>query len=124
MAISNGTIPGSYIGQNLLEDTDCDHTVETGKGSSGNMYQVLINNNANSSAVYLKLYDTTGTVTLGSSHPDFVFPCPATSTRQYNFHDGLPFATGLKFLCSTVGGTGDSGDNAPAESVIVRISIG
>lgn len=123
MAISLGTIAGAYIGTTLVEDTDANATEEDAASSGGNLYQVYIDNTANSGQVYLKLYEAaSGSVTVGSTHPSFVFPCPASSTRQFNFADGLPFATALSFACVTSPGT--DGNTDPSSDVVVRISYG
>jgi hypothetical protein len=111
MAVSNGTIAGSYMGTTLIEDLDANETVET-----------YIDNTNNSGTVYLKLYETTGSVTVGSDHPSFVFPCAGSVTRQFNFPDGIAYATGLKAACVTSAGT--DGNTGPSSDVIVRVSIG
>jgi hypothetical protein len=109
MAVSLGHIPGAYIGATLIEDTAASATKQIGKTSSGNLYQVYIDNTGNTSQqVYLKIYDlAAGSVTVGggTTHADFIFPCPAAGTRQYNFHDGLPFATALTYAVTATPGT-------------------
>ena len=122
MAVSNGTIAGSYMGTTLIEDLDANDTVETYSASGGNIYQVYIDNTNNSGTVYLKLYETTGSVTVGGDHPSFVFPCAGSVTRQFNFPDGIAYATGLKAACVTSAGT--DGNTGPSSDVIVRVSIG
>jgi len=124
MAASLGTIAGSYIGTVLVEDTNIGTSAQTGSGSSGQLFQLYIDNSNNSAQVYLKVYDTTGSVTVGTTHPDFVFPCAASSIRQFNFPEGIGFATGFKFACETDAGTGDGSAAAPSSAVVVRITLG
>ena len=124
MAVSLGHIPGSYIGGTLIEDTAASATKQIGSTGSGNLYQVYIDNTGNNSqAVYLKIYDlAAGSVTVGTTHPDFVFPCPASGTRQYNFHDGLPFATALTYAVTATPGTAGGSDASTLPTI--RITIG
>jgi len=126
MAVSLGHIPGSYIGQTLIEDTAASATKQIGSTSSGNMYQVYIDNTGNTDPVYLKIWDlASGSVTVGGgsgTHPDFIFPCPGSTTRQYNFHDGLPFGTALTYAVTTAAAT--SGSTAASPTPTIRISIG
>ena len=73
--------------------------------------------------VYLKLYEAAkGSVTVGTTPPSFIFSCPAQATRQFNFVDGISWATALSFATVTAAGTGGTG--SPTESVIVRLTIG
>ena len=88
------------------------------------LYQLYIDNTNNSAQVYLKVYDTTGSVTVGTTHPDFVFPCSASSIRQFDFPEGIAFATGFKFACETDAGTGDGSAADPGAAVVVRITLG
>lgn len=123
MAVSLGHIAGSYIGTTLIEDVAANATKQAGSTSSGNMHQVYIDNTSNSSAVYLKIYDLAfASVDVGTTHPDFVFPCPGSGSRQFNFQDGLPFATALTYACATSPGTAGTGDPSPTPTI--RITIG
>jgi len=124
MAISLGTVAGGAIGTTLVEDTALSTSVQTADGSGGTIYQVYIDNSNNSAQVYLKLYDTTGSVTVGTTHPDFIFPCAASSVREFNFVQGIAYATGLKIACETDAGTGDGSAAAPGNAVVVRMNIG
>jgi hypothetical protein len=124
MAISLGTVAGGSIGTTLVEDASLSTTVQTVDGSGGTIYQVYIDNSNNSSQVYVKGYDTTGSVTVGTTHPDFVFPCAASSVRQFNFVQGIAYATGLKIACETDAGTGDGSAAAPSNAVVVRMNVG
>ena len=125
MAISLGTVAGGAIGTTIVEDTALSTTAQVADGNSGTIYQVYIDNTNNSSTqVYVKGYDTTGSVTVGVTHPDFVFPCAAGQVRQYDFVSGVAYATGLKIACETDAGTGDGSAGAPGSSVVVRMNLG
>ena len=122
MAVSSGTVAGSYIGTTIVEDATANSTVEDAKASGGNLYQVYINNGHNAQ-VYVKCWQVaSGSVTLGSTAPALIFPCPASVSRQYNFPDGLAFSTALSFAC--VDSPGTAGTTSPGSTVLVRITHG
>ena len=89
--------------------------------SGGSLFKVEIDNSANSSAVYLKLWDLTSTVTVGSTDPSYVFMCPASVTRVYSCAKGAPYTTGMQAACVTTGGT--AGNSNPTNPVIYRILL-
>jgi|10_taG_2_1085330.scaffolds.fasta_scaffold00394_10 hypothetical protein len=126
MGASLGTIAGAAIGTTLVEDANLGTTAQVADGTSGSIHQVYIDNSNNSNQVYLKCYDTTGSVTVGGTQPDFVFPCAASSIRQFNFTDGIAYANGLKIACSADAGRGDD-DGTPTTpgsgAVVVRLNI-
>ena len=62
MAVSSATVPGSFIGTTVIEDTDSDNTPEDASGSGGTLHQVYIDNSANSAQVYVKLYEAAGVI--------------------------------------------------------------
>tara|TARA_R110000824_G_C15186078_1_gene674274 strand:- start:120 stop:491 length:372 start_codon:yes stop_codon:yes gene_type:complete len=123
MAVSSATVPGSFIGTTVIEDTDSDNTPEDASGSGGTLHQVYIDNSANSAQVYVKLYEAAkGSVTVGTTPPSFIFPCPASKAKQFNFASGAAWSTALSFATVTAAGTG--GNTGPTDSVIVRLTIG
>jgi hypothetical protein len=58
-------------------------------GSSGTLYSVKIVN-GNDAAVYVKLANAF-TATGGSTAPDWIFPCAASSTQTYEIPGGVAF---------------------------------
>ena len=112
MGISIGTVAGGFIGTTLAEDTNLGTTAQVVDATSGSIHQV-----------YVKGYDTTGAVTVGTTQPDFVFPCAASSIRQFNFTSGIAYANGLKIACETDAGKGDGSPAAPSSAVVVRLNI-
>ena len=123
MGISIGTVAGGFIGTTLAEDTNLGTSAQVVDATSGSIHQVYIDNTNNSSQVYVKGYDTTGAVTVGTTQPDFVFPCAASSIRQFNFTSGIAYANGLKIACETDAGKGDGSPAAPSSAVVVRLNI-
>lgn len=131
MALGSGSIVGSYIGTTVAEDTllsgSAAVTPQDIASSGGSLYQVYIDNSLNTSQqVYLKLYQlTASTVTstgVGTALPDFIFPCAGGVIRQFDFPDGLTFASRLSMVVEISAGT--SGNTGPTNAVVVRISHG
>ena len=91
---------------------------------SGTIYMIEIDNEANSSAVYLKIVDgTTATPSTstanGAGTPDFSFRAPAFEKMCYAFPAGLALSTGLSYWVTTSAAVGSQA-NATSD-VIVRI---
>lgn len=122
MTVSTGTIAASTIGAEIVEDTSSDNTPETADLSGGTLYQVFIDNTANSAVSYVKLYEAVKTsVTVGTTAPSFIFPCPASTTKQFDFPTGIAYVTALSFASVTAAGTG--GTTSPSSAVVVRLTI-
>ena len=106
-------------------DTDLAGTVLAVKASAAAVYQVEIDNTANTSAAsYVKLWDVaSGSVTLGSTAPASVLVAPAATKICYTFPPGfgLVFGTAVSWACVTTGGT--AGTTSPTNDVIVRMSF-
>ena len=100
--------------------TSATTTTDTLKASGGTLFKVEINNTANSSAVYLKLYNNVGgAVTGDGTDPNYVFKCPASSTKVYSCPKGTAFANALYARCVTTGGTAGTGN--ATSPVVYRI---
>ena len=115
MALSDGALPGQ-ISDTKAEETDGTSTVNT--IGSGTVYldQVRIDNSGNANdIVYLKMYDTGSSVTVGTTVPDFIFPCPASEVVQFSFEPGGKFSNGIKAAVVLEAGTG--GTTSPTNDV-------
>jgi hypothetical protein len=122
MAVFTGTVPAAPIGTSIVEDTSSNNTPEDADSSGGTLHQVYIDNTGNSGQVYVKLYELVkGSVTVGTTPPSFIFSCPASSTRQFNFPTGITYASKLSFACVTAAGTG--GTSAPTNPVTVLLAL-
>jgi|GEM_PF-4918732 len=125
MALSISNIVAD-VGSVYCVQTDATVSVDTLKASSGKIFKVEIDNTANTAAVFVKLWDTTGSVTVGGTHadddPDFSFKCPASALRVYSCPSGAAFAVGAKAACVTDGG-GTAGTTSPTNDVIYRIQL-
>lgn len=88
------------------------------KGSAGTLYWIHAIN-LTASIAYLHLYDaTTGSVTPGTTTPDFTFPIPTQGDTNgagfnLNFGPGHAFANAITLVVTTTidGSTGDPGAN-------------
>lgn len=113
MAFVKNPVSG-VLAANIVEDTSVNGTLQenvlTGAGS---IFLIRIDNTANSAeTVYLKLYDATSGITVGTSRPAAIFACPASSSRQYSIAGGIVFASGVCYaIVKTAGLQGDSSNN-------------
>ena len=121
MAVTQGSVAGSYIGPTIIEDASANATAETADASGGTLYQVYIDNSGNTGASFVKLY-ASASPTVGTTDPDFIFPAAANQTVQFDFPQGVAYVTALTFACVTTGGTG--GTTNPLNAVTVRLTIG
>ena len=122
MALSISNVVASPGAINIV-NTDADSSVEILKGSAGEIFKVEIDNTGNNVPVFLRAWDSTGSVTVGSTANDFAFKCPASSLRVYSCPNGAAFANGLKVAVVTDGG-GTAGATNPASTVTYRILLG
>lgn len=118
MAANIQVIPAK-LADYLLEDTSVNGTVVYGVSGAATMYQVRINNTSGA-AVFLKFWDATSGVTVGTTDPVIVLKCPASSARTYNCLEGMhALGTGMAYACVTAGGT--AGTTNPAATVDIRV---
>tara|TARA_R110002020_G_scaffold19780_5_gene67939 strand:- start:1091 stop:1459 length:369 start_codon:yes stop_codon:yes gene_type:complete len=89
-------------------------------GGAGVLFQVDIDNTANTDAVYVKLYNN-ASPTIGSTPPEWVLKCPASVRRVFSCTPGSIFATNLSLACVTTGGT--AGTASPTNAVAVRLLL-
>ena len=92
--------------------------------AAGSVFLVEIDNEANSTPVYLKLRDaTTATPSQSGSNgvgtPHFMFQAPAYKKISYAIPGGAVFANGISMWCSTSSTVGSTTD--PTKSVIVKM---
>tara|TARA_R100000808_G_C2136155_1_gene144494 strand:- start:205 stop:576 length:372 start_codon:yes stop_codon:yes gene_type:complete len=112
------------VGTSYAIQTGATAAVDTLDVNSGVLYKVEIDNTAGTSAVYVKGYDVAGggTVTVGTTDPQWVFKCPAGVKRAYSSGAGSAFANGLKVACTTTRGT--AGTSSPTWTVSYGILTG
>tara|TARA_R100001129_G_scaffold179798_1_gene157096 strand:- start:95 stop:481 length:387 start_codon:yes stop_codon:yes gene_type:complete len=96
------------LGSKYVLDRDCKGNSSSNNvtGASGVIYILEIDNEANSSTVYVKIRDaasaTPSTNTAnGNGTPHYSFIAPAFSKMCYTITAGAEFATGLSMWCTT-----------------------
>ena len=100
---------------------DLDGTISAVKASSGTLYGLVIDNSANAAASYVKLWNTaSGSVTVGTTAPDWIFMVPASVKKTFSMPEGIAFGTALSAACVTTAGT--AGTTNPTSNVDVRIT--
>jgi len=118
MAISRSPVV-SNLGAFVVIVTDVDEKAQTNTtGSAGKMHLLSIDNTANSSVMFVKFYDSSSAVTVGTTVPDYVFRADASTLHTLVFPEGLTFANGFTHCCVTAGGT--AGTGAPGSVVKIR----
>lgn len=115
MAVTNNAL---LSGVSLLTDTAAGSTAVVAKASSAVLYELELDNTANAAASYFKIYNT-GTVTVGTTVPDWVVMVPASVSRSIVIPSGLTFGTALSYAATTTGGT--TGSTAPTSSFAIKL---
>ncbi len=95
------TVPTVGNGWTPFLDNNQGTTVTTVKSSAGELgaYHCL-NTNASTTA-YLQIFDTTGSVTLGSTVPVLSLGLPAADGGNLEWSQGIHFANGIKVAATT-----------------------
>lgn len=121
MAVLDLDFPTASFPANASIDADCDTTVEAVTTSSTDIHTVEIDNTLNEAAedVWLHIFNSTSTVTVGTTPPDASFPCRGGKRITYASIDGWTLDTGVQVLCKTAGGT--AGTTSPTNNVKVTI---
>ncbi|QDP54523.1 MAG: hypothetical protein Unbinned2514contig1000_15 [Prokaryotic dsDNA virus sp.] len=124
MAAVLSTIPGSlstYVLSDIAADGTIKHDVVPG-GGDGVIYTVCIDNTANTADCYLKIYDVTSGVTVGTTAPHMQFWAPAGQKIQYNTTLGLTLPTGFSY--AVIARTpGTPGTTNPTSAVKVYVTV-
>ena len=116
---ASAIVLGGNLSTDVIEDTSVTSTGQDNvTGAAAVFFGVYIDNTANSAASFVKIYNHANP-TIGTTDPNFVFMCPASSTRQYTMAGGTALGTALSYACTTAGGT--TGAVSPSSAVLVRI---
>tara|TARA_A100000172_G_scaffold69382_1_gene49435 strand:+ start:504 stop:893 length:390 start_codon:yes stop_codon:yes gene_type:complete len=89
--------------------------VQAVTASATDVFAVVIDNSLNTAVSYLKCWDTTGSITIGTDNPNMVLKADAGVKVQYSFDAGVPFGSGIKAAVLTSKGT--AGTTAPSNDV-------
>ena len=112
--------------QFIFQNTVANNAVNSIKSSSAVLYSVKIDNSGNSGAAsYVKFWNlASGSVTVGTTDPDFIVYVPASAVVTLDLFtgagSGITFGTALSMACVTTGGTG--GTTSPSNPVIVAVT--
>ena len=102
-------------------NTDINATKAGIVSASNVVYSVDVDNRLNSAASYLKLWNVAvGSVTVGTTVPDWIIEVPAAGTASVYIPEGITFGTALTVACVTEDGTG--GTTNPTSDVTIEIS--
>lgn len=111
MAFTKNTTPTALAGI-LVTSTSLDSTPNnnvTGN-SSGNIYQVRIDNSSNpNTAAYVKIADAASAAP-ASTAPHWVFAVQGGQSITYIMDVGVPYSVGVSVWCTTTPGTGAQGN--------------
>lgn len=93
-------------------------------GTGVTLYSIDINNAANAgTVVYLKLYDSSASPTVGTTQPDHQLKVAGGARVIAYYPGGVSFTSGLSMNCSTTAGTGGDITTDPAASVTVTLVV-
>jgi len=120
MAITEITL-GHPSGNKIFQDTNIANTKVGVASSSVTLHFIELDNTANAGEDnYLKLYNlASGSVTVGTTVPDWVLEVRQGAKLSLPILGGHVFNTALTIACVTAGG--DGGTTSPGSAVIVRI---
>jgi len=109
--------PGTTGGWTPKLENNLGTTVQTVKSGAGELgwYMCLNGNgtNINTNPTYIQIFDTSGTVTLGTTTPVAFVALPASSGANVEFSNGLNFANAIKIAATTTA----TGSTAPTNNV-------
>lgn len=118
MAITTQSL-GFASGTNVFTDTDSEGTVVVVKASSAVVHLITVDNSANGAATFLKIWNSAGAVTIGTTVPDSIIMVPASVAISMAMPGGVTYGTGLQVACTTTAALG--GVTNPTSSVILRV---
>jgi len=106
-------------GLTRYENTDVD-AVSGVKGAAGTIHSIIVDNTLNAAITYLKMWNVaSGSVTFGTTSPDYIIQIPASVKRSIVFPEGLAFTVALSVAASTTAAL--AGVTAPTSSVPLQI---
>ena len=118
MAVSQVTL--ADLAASLFEDTNNANAAIAVKTASAVIRMIEIDNTANAAQDnYVKLYNTAGVVTVGTTVPDDVIEVPANTRYSIVYPEGKTLNLGIAVASVTAGGT--TGTTSPGSALIVRI---
>lgn len=120
MAVSAKTIPVPFAEKQTV-DTAASSTVQYAHSGAAKLSGWFVDNSNNSAKSFIKFYDATGSVTVGTTVPLALFMIPASTSRMFSMPGGISFSNGIAYAVTTAGGT--TGTGAPGTALTVRLLI-
>ena len=120
MAVSAKTVPVPFAEKQTV-DTAASATVQYAHSGASKLSGWFVDNSNNSAKSYIKFYDATGSVTVGTTVPLALFMIPASTSRMFSMPGGISFSNGIAYAVTTAGGT--TGTGAPGTALTVRLLI-
>jgi len=122
MATSNEyVLPATFLTRKWeIQTVTTQGTVIEANAAACSIFQIVADNTANGFQLYLKVFDTASSPSLGTTNPDFIFPLPAGETIDYSFvGHPMTLTARLKLVVSKDAGTanGSASDTWSAVSV-------
>lgn len=109
-------ITGAY----LVVDTSAANAAVAVKASSAVLYELELDNTANGAASYFKICNlAAGSVSVGTTVPDWVIMVPASVSRTIVMPSGITFGTALSYFATTAGGT--AGSTSPSSAFAIKL---
>ena len=126
MAVTSVAVPAVPTALFVITNTDTDETDDLAYNGAKTLKQIKINNSANTTVFYLQLWDDNNpaSVTPGTTDPQAVFFCPASSTISYVFPGGLAFATGIVMAGTTNLAATTYSPAGPSSAVTTTLLVG
>lgn len=108
----------------LTKSATATSTKKVISATAGDMRVMRINNTANSSVAFVKLWDTAaGSVTVGTTAPDIIWGQPAATDTTYIFISGQVFTAAItSAVVTTAGTTGTSSMASAVDVTLGRVS--
>jgi len=114
------TVSNNYT--NKITDLDLDSTAEQLHMSSKSLRGAEFDNSQNTAKSYAKLYNSASAVSVGTTVPDYVIPCPAGAIVSIIFGDdgaGETFSAGTAIAGVTTGGV--AGSTPPVNALMATL---
>ena len=102
-------------------DSDGDNSVQTINGSDGRLFMLEISH-INAIQSWIQLFDTSGTITPGSTTPKFSFVIEKSDATEYKYRpiyfgpEGVLFKNSIKYACTTT----PEGSTNPTAGLIIN----
>ena len=108
------------IGAAIVKESAVSSTPDNDvRAGATTVYQVDVDNTANSAATFIKMADA-ASITVGTTSPEYILKVPASVRKVFTFDlAGVLFATGLSFYGVTTAAL--AGNTSPASACIVRV---